>query len=225
MKISSLVLTSLVFSLLFAGKAQAQSNFQIKGVSGSAGVGYADFTINKPKADYDLHRGTIITASGEKGFDVLNMYLVISLNYLKTDGNSNYDYTNLSGTRYTGQNLDFNANVFQATLGLRFKLIDAYWFRPYIEAGGVGGYYTVEYQAADIASKVTPVDNEIPKKDSMVDFGYYGEGGLEIQFAERFGVRVAARLEKTETQKIKTLANQTVNYDTHIYYFALLAQF
>lgn len=228
MKLCKLHLFAFTAFILLPSFSYAQKFNIAGGVTGSVGAGFADFVVNSPSSNYELDRGVFASVSGERGFNVLNLYAVLGLSYLKTTGNANYDYTNLNGVNYSGLNLDFNAEIFQASLGLKFKLIDDYWFRPYVEGGGTFGYYKVTYESSDVQAKVTPAPpatEELPVADSMADFGYYGEGGLEVAFSDRFGIRVAARLVKSETQKIKTLGNEKVQYDSHIYYFSLLSTF
>lgn len=213
-----------IFSCLVSNTAFSQSTkFAPDGISGSIGAGFATFKINSPSnLNFKMDQGTYAAAIGEKGFGVLNLYLTISLSYLQTTGLTNYNYTTLAGQNFNGTDVKFNTSLFQAGLGLRFKIIDGYWIRPYVEGGGVGGYYQIKY--SNLPEKVGTNPN-IKKEDNLLDFGTYAEAGAEIAFAATFGIRAAARLIKSETKEFDTLSNQKIGYESTIYYFGLLKAF
>lgn len=198
-----------------------------RGINGWAGAGYVTFDIEKPtNQQLDIDDGVYVSAGGEKAFGVMNMYLTITLNYLKAEGSSLYNYTSNTGTNYnSGTNsVPFDMNVFQAGLGLKVKLIDDYWFRPYIEGGGLGGYFKIDYR--NLATQLTTQpDQNYRKSDSILDFGHYGEAGLEVSFADTFGIRAAARFTKNRTKEFETLSDSKVDYETQVYYFTLMKSF
>lgn len=191
------------------------------GFRGSAGVGFADFKTHTPALDYKLERGTYFAAALERGFNVLHLYLTFGINYMSAEGIANYDYSNLSSsTTYSLNDVPFKSTMYEATLGLKFKLIDNYWFRPYIEGGGIGSYNQVAYGTK--ISTLSSQGTDYKAKDVIMGSGYYGEGGVEIAFNDKFGVRLAARQAIMQTKKLETLGNRPVRMQNEIYYLSLL---
>ena len=212
--------------LLGAGQTYAAPNpasFRPTGITGSAGMGIATFTIKSPAQNFRMDQGSFVAVSGERDFGFLNLYLNISLGYLTTNGQTNYNYSTLSGENYTGTDVGFRTQVFQGGLGLKLKLIDGYWFRPYVEAGGMAGWFEVQYQ--DTRTKVTGPANNAKTKDSLLDFGTYAEAGIEIAFSDSFGIRAAGRFLRSQTREFETLNRQTISYEAEIYYLCLLKSF
>lgn len=221
----------LSFAIFFAvSTSYAQFRIQPTGITGSAGFGFVDFNTSAPLVhDFNMKNGVFTAVGGEKGLGAANLYLTISLNYLKTDGDSKYDYTTTSGaTHYTSSaNVPFNLDIFQAGLGLKLKLIDDYWIRPYVEGGGLFGYFQVKYSNLGVGSNVnvTGTDTGLKRDDSIFDFGYYGEAGAELAFSDTFGVRAALRMTKNKTKEFKTLADKQIEYESQVYYLSLLKKF
>src|SRR5690606_4091729 len=111
-----------VFSLQTQGQS---TSLQISGVQGSVGAGFTEYTVLNPKSDIRFDRGTYLTAAGEKGFDVANLYLTISLGYMNAEGMANYRYSNLSSSNtYSVNDVAFKARMMELGLGLKMKLID-----------------------------------------------------------------------------------------------------
>jgi len=191
------------------------------GFRGSVGVGFADFKTHTPASDYKLERGTYFAAALERGFDVMHLYLTFGLNYMSAEGEANYEYSNLSSTtHYALDDVPFKSTMYEATLGLKVKLIDNYWFRPYIEGGGIGSYNQVAYGTK--ISTLSSTGTDYKAKDIIMGSGYYGEGGVEIAFNDKFGIRLAARQAIMQTKKLETLANRPVRMQNEIYYLSLL---
>lgn len=208
----------------------AQYRIQPTGIMGSAGFGFVDFTTKAPlDKSFEIDNGVFTAVAGEKGIGAANLYLTISLNYLKADGTSAYDYTTTSGaTQYTStSDVSFNVDLFQAGLGLKLKLIDDSWIKPYVEGGGLFGYFQIKYTNLQVGTNVTVTgtDTGIKRDDSIFDFGYYGEAGLELAFSDTFGLRLAARMTKNKTKDFETLADKQVEYDSNVYYLSLLKSF
>lgn len=196
-----------------------------KGLMGSVGAGFADFKTQTPSDDFRVDRGAYFTTQIERGFNVINLYLTLGLNYMSAAGDANYRYSNLTSShQYSVNNLPFKATMYEVTLGLKWKLIDEYWFRPYIEGGGIGSYNQVVYDST-MSSTVQSVGTDYKAKDIIMGAGYYGEGGFEIQFAEKFGVRLAARQAIVQTKKLETLSNRPIRTQNEIYYLALMFGF
>lgn len=208
----------------FSFGAQAQSYLQISGVQGSAGVGFTEYTVISPKSDIEFDRGVYVTAAGEKGFDFAHLYVTISLGYMDAEGRANYDYTNLSSsTTYQVNDVNFKARMMELALGLKWKLIDNYWFRPFVEGGGIGSWNEIRYTSKTQA--LSAIGSDYKSKDTMMGYGYYGEAGLEIQFSERFGVKLAGRLSEITTKELDTLGKQKLKYQGQTFYLSALVGF
>lgn len=218
-------LSGLTFLLGGVLSAQAQSNLSINptGMSGSAGAGIVLFDITQPSSNFRVDQGIFAAANVEKGFGALNLYLSLTLAYLRTEGQTNYDYTTLAGDNYTGSDVPFTTNLFQGGLGLRFKLLSKSWFRPYIEGGGLAGYYQLQYASVD--TNTSGPGTAAKSKDALLDFGYYAEAGLELSLAQSFGLRLAARYFKSKTKKFETLGDSLVEYTGEVYYLSVLKSF
>lgn len=219
----------LISVLFFAGVfAHAQS---IKGLpslptsgigfQGSVGVGFTDFKTQMPSRDFKLDRGTYFSGQLERGFDVLHLYLTLGLNYQGATGVANYEYRNLSSSNhYAVTDMPFKATMYEVTLGLKMKLIDNYWFRPYVEGGGIGSYNQVVYDSR--LSALRSVGSDYKATDVIMGSGYYGEAGVEVMFTPKWGVKLAARQAFIQTKKLETLNNLGVRLQNEIYYFSLV---
>ncbi len=191
------------------------------GLQGSVGAGFADFSIKDPQDDLRVDRGIFAAAAIERGFNVLNLYLTLTLSNLNAEGLANYSYRNLSSaTTYTATDIKFTANILDLGLGLKMKLIDKYWFRPYIEGGGLGGYHTINYSSK--MDTLAAQGSDYKSKDVVMGSGVYGEAGLEAMFAQSFGVKLAARQSTYQTKKLETLQDRTLRFVVETYYFSLL---
>lgn len=219
---------ALLLVALASGTAKAATQkIAPKGMEGSAGAGYVTFQILEPDTSrFRFDQGQFAALAAERAIGFMNLYLNLSLAYMTAYGQVDYDYSTLSGERYTAGDVNFQSELFQAGLGLKFKLIDGYWFRPYVEGGGTGGYFTMKYSNLDKKVTSTPAGGtNYKKEDSLLDFGKYIEGGLELQLSDVFGIRPAARFVESRTKKFKTLADRELQYKADIYYLALLAKF
>ncbi|NJL24283.1 MAG: hypothetical protein HC902_03295 [Calothrix sp. SM1_5_4] len=143
---------------------------------------------------------------------------------MNAQGRANYRYTNLSSsTSYALNDVEFTAQTYELSLGLKLKLIDGFWFRPYIEGGGLGNYNEISY-----ASRITQLNStgaDFKRKDIIMGSGYYGEAGVEVEFSPKFGVKLAARQTYEQTKKLETLDNRGVRLINETYYFAALFGF
>jgi hypothetical protein len=215
-----------VLTFLFASNAFAQQyRIQPTGITGSAGFGFVHFDIDDPNPQLlDLKQGVYTSVGGQKAFGFLNAYLTISLNYLKTDGKAKYKYVNADGT-YTSTNLvDLGVDLFQAGLGLKIRLLDDSWFCPYVEGGGLFGYYQIQYKNVN-STTVTGPNSAFLTRDSIFDLGHYAEAGLEITFSNTFGVKAAFRETWNKTKLVETLDKQEIKYKSQVYYLSLLKSF
>lgn len=191
------------------------------GFQGSVGAGFADFKTQSPDADFQLDRGMFVGGQLERGFNVMHLYLTLGLNYMDAEGRSNYQYTNLSSsTTYSLTDVAFRSKMYELSLGLKLKLIDQYWFRPYVEGGGLATYNEVTYGSR--LSQLNATGSDYKQKDVIMGSGYYGEAGVEIAFNEKFGVRLAARSAMMQTKKLETLNQRVVRMQNEIYYLALM---
>lgn len=191
------------------------------GLQGSVGAGFVDFRVQSPSQDFQIDRGIYVVGSIERGFNVLHLYLTLSLSYMQAEGLANYNYSNLSASQtYTATDVKFKSSVTDLSLGLKMKLIDDYWFRPYVEGGGIGGYHQISYTSK--TDVLATQGSDYKTKDIVMGSGYYGEAGLEAMFSAKFGVKLAARESIYQTKKLETLGNRPLRFNTETYYFALL---
>ncbi len=219
-----------LFSFVLSESVSAKDyfdNIDPEGVSGSAGAGFATWNVLEPgTSNFRFDQGQFASVSGERGFGVLNLYLNLSLAFLQGAGQVNYRYTTLSNEQYTANDVNFSTELFQAGLGFKLKIIDGYWFRPYVEGGGLGGWFKIKYN--NLSSKVTSVpadQTNYKREDSLLDFARYAEAGIEISFSSVFGIRPAARFIEGETKPLLTLENKSLRYQAAIYYLAVLVAF
>lgn len=191
------------------------------GLQGSVGAGFSDFSVQSPDETFRLDRGIFAAVGIERGFNVMNLYLTLTLSNMQAEGLANYSYTNLAQSQtYTATDVKFKSNVLDLGLGLKLKLIDKYWFRPYVEVGGLGGYHTISYTSK--MDVLAAQGNEYKSKDVVMGSGYYGEAGLEAMFSDKFGVKLAARQSTYQTKKLETLENRPLRFVVETYYFSLL---
>lgn len=220
----------ILFALLasFSGNAQIAKprvpSLNVTGVQGSAGAGFTDFVVLLPTSNFKLDRGAYATAQIERGFGVLNLYFTMTISQMTAEGSANYRYTNLSSsTTYSVNDVGFSASLLDLALGFKVKLIDGYWFRPYVEAGGTGGYYQLNYRTKTDA--LNAIGNDWKKADVIMGSGYYGEGGLEIGFTDNFGIKFAGRMSNQTTKDLVTLNDAKIRYTSETYYLSVLMGF
>jgi hypothetical protein len=227
-------LSVLLFAALLPLQAQAIQGLSnvpslptgsMKGFKGSVGAGFTDFNILSPHADFEVDRGLFLGGTIERSFNVLNLYLSLGLAYMNAQGTANYNYTDLSkAATYSQNNVNFTATFYELTLGLKCKLIDDYWFKPYIEGGGVGSYYTLNYDQAALRN-LSSVGDDYKKKDVIMGSGYYGEAGLELEFTPTFGMKLGARQSTVQTKKLDTLAERSVLIQSQTFFVSAIFGF
>lgn len=207
-----------------AGTAHAQGiSLSGAGVQGSAGVGYADFTIVSPEGEARIDRGTFVAAAIERAF-VPHFYLTLTLSHMNSEGVANYDYTNLSSsTTYTATDVNFRAKLNDLGIGFKLKVIDGYWFRPYLEAGGLGGYHQINYTSKQAV--LAGQGSDYKMKDTIMGSGYYGEAGIEVAFTDKFGVKLSGRKSYYDTKEMETLGNRSLRFETETYYLSAIMGF
>lgn len=214
----------LAFSLFLTVGANAQS-IRPAGLNGYAGFGFSEFTIDSDGSqNLRMDRGVFATVAGERGFGFLNSYLTFTINLLKSDGNSNYEYTPLSGTKVTANNISFSSDLFQFALGYKIKIFDGSWFRPYAELGAVGGYYQIKYSLSS-SDVLTGNFSDAKTSENLFDSGTYGEAGIEIDFSPEFGLKIAARQMQMQTAKFETLNNNKLGYKATVTFLSVLKSF
>lgn len=217
-----------VLSITFGAWGQSTRTripeLNVKGVQGSAGAGFTDFVVELPRSNFKIDRGTYVTAQVERGFEVLNLYFTMTLSQMTAEGSANYRYTNLSSSKtYSVDDVGFSASLLDLALGFKIKLIDGYWFRPYIEGGGTGGYYQLNYRTKTDA--LNAIGNDWKKTDVIMGSGYYGEGGIEVGFTDNFGIKFAGRFSDQTTKDLVTLDDAKIRYRAETYYLSVLMGF
>lgn len=194
------------------------------GIRGSAGLGFTDFTVVDPSDNFKMDRGAFSAVAIERGFDVMNLYFTVTISYMGAEGRANYKYVNSStGVTYAANNVNFKANLFDLSLGFKLKLIDHYWFGPYIEGGGMGSFHEVIY-----TTKLDTLESFGPdwkRKDTIMGSGGYAETGIEVNFTEKFGLKFAGRFTDQRSKEVETLNKVKMNLRTETYYFSALFGF
>lgn len=229
MKFSSRVSAYLIvffFSQILFAQSFGGSNLAFRGMSGYLGFGVAEFTVLNPTQSFRMDQGIQVYLSGEKQIGKTGLFITIGFNYMKSDGQSFYDYTTLGGTNYAtnpGAEVEFSSDHMQLGLGLKFKIFPTSFFRPYGEGGGLFGYHSLSYKPH--AGDLTNTDGGHKAKDGLTGFGYYAEAGVEIDFSEYWGIKTGARYQITETRPFETLGNEKIKYETRIFQFGISRRF
>lgn len=206
----------------------AFSGFGMQGINGSAGFGFANYQVKTPVSNFRMGQGVFVYAGAERQMGESPFFITVAFNYMTTSGQSFYDYTTLGGVRYQGTDIGFDSNNYQVGLGLKFKFFPSGWARPYVEGGGLFGYHEIKYSSGTQNIAITSGTGnagDYKKKDGLTGLGYYGEGGLEVDFSEKFGVRSGVRYQETTTQPFETLGGQKVKFTTTIFQIAFLKKF
>lgn len=229
MRLALLILPVFLFSnSSFAiGGLQGVPNLPTSGMGlhGSVGAGFTDFKIISPSTDFKLERGMYLAGTIEKSFNVAHLYLTLGLSYMDAEGIAKYQYTDFSSsTVYSLNDVPFRAKLYELSLGLKLKLIDDYWFKPYLEGGGLGSYSQITYDSASM-NLLKIQGSDYKSKDVILGSGYYAEGGVEIEFTKTFGVKIAARQSTVQTKKLDTLGARPVNLMTETYYVSAIFGF
>jgi hypothetical protein len=196
------------FGSVAFGAGGSIPKFNPKGVNGHVGAGFSYFTVAAPATEFRLDPGIAANIGGEKGFGFMNLFLTFGLGYLSSEGTAHYRHVTLSGaTTYDATDARFKHDLFNISLGLKFRLIDGFFFRPYVEGGGSFGYSTLKFNFTNV-QKSAFSDQNYKDSDSLFAFGKYAEGGAEIAFSDTFGIFVAGRMEWIETKEFEVLYSQ-----------------
>jgi hypothetical protein len=207
-----------------AEKPKALPTIPLSGIEGSVGAGFTDFTIVNPSTNFKMDRGTYVAIQIERGFEVLNLYFTMTLSQMNAQGTANYTYSNLSSSnKYSVKDVDFDASLLDLALGFKLKLIDGYWFRPYVEGGGIGSYYQITYKSKFDLLDAQGADWK--KNDVLMGSGYYGEAGIEVQFSDHFGAKFSARYSEQQSKDLATQGNEKLKFRGETYYFSALMNF
>jgi hypothetical protein len=224
-------LTFPILAFLFSINVHAQGvpKFNPKGVNGHVGAGFSYFTVQNPSSEFRLDQGIAANMGGEKGFGFMNLSLTFALGYLTSEGQARYHYRSLSGVDYQAADANLKHDLFNIGLGLKFRLIDGFFFRPYVEGGGTFGYSQLKFNLTS-AQRLAMPDSNFKDTDALFAFGKYAEGGAEISFSDAFGIFVAARIEWVETKEFEVLYSadnerQKLVFTNNTYYVGLLKAF
>lgn len=192
-------------------------------VPASLSGGYATHSIRSPQQNFSLSPGIYLSAEVERSLGFLGLYINLGVSHTTANGLSDYRYTNTQAQTYYGSNLDFRMTQTQITPGLKLKFFDESFFRPYVGAGGVIGQYTMEF--VNTGSRITGPDRAMKLKEEVGDFGGYAEAGIEIWFGSKVGFRGAGRIVRGHTREITLINQQTIAYDSEIYFASLSTVF
>ncbi|MEQ1878527.1 MAG: hypothetical protein ABL958_17935 [Bdellovibrionia bacterium] len=230
-RLSFTILAAVFWSAQAFAATGSVPQFNPKGVAGHVGAGFTYTTVNLPSTRFKMDPGIFANLGGEKGFGFLNLSLTFSLGYLSSEGQADYHYRTLSGADYTATDAKFKYDLFNIGLGLKFRIIDGFFFRPYVEGGGTFGYSTLKFNfnSAQRAAN-TLVGPDAKDGESLFAFGKYAEGGADVAFSPSFGLLLAARIEWVDTKEFEILYDtnnekQKLLYTTMTYYVGLLKSF
>lgn len=196
-----------------------------RGFAGAMGIGFGEFTVLSPAANFRMNQGLFAHLAGEREISESGLFVTLSFNYMKSNGESFYDYSTLGGTRFTGTDIGFSTSNYQLGLGLKLKFFRSSWFRPYAEAGGLFGYHELQYSLSTTTITQTGTGGSWKDTDGLTGFGYYGEAGVEIDFSEEYGVKLSGKYGITETRPFATLAGEKVKYEARAFQIAILKKF
>ncbi len=195
----------------------SQANEGRSRFDGTLAGGFEQFSITSPTSGFQINNGTTFKFQGEKPFGNSPLYLTSGVSYLRTTGDLNYNYTSPTAT-YTASNVNYLADDFRLDIGLRVKFFNTEVIRPYIEGGGVAGYLQISYDSSLRTPAVIAAGNDYKTLEDVLEFGYYAEGGFELQTGTNWGVRIAYNYLNCTTRNILTLKNQNVSYTGSTYY-------
>jgi len=212
--------------VLIGSNSKAVPSFKSDSLNGHLGAGLANFKINNPKLDFNMDQGLFGTLGAEKSLPLWNFYLSLSFDYTKTEGSTRYRFETLMGKVYAATSVKFKSEIINVNLGLKLKLLDGTFIQPFLEGGGSLGYYKMDYSfSSSNLAEFAADDGNHKKQDSLLAFGSYVEGGMELAFSQGLGIRLAARLMKGQTKELDTLDNEKIEYEAQIYYFTLILVF
>lgn len=228
-----LLLAFLLIAISWQASAQSfRGRFTGAGLSGFrgyAGFGFAEFNVDNPPGQFSLDDGVYAFVGGERAINDDGLSFTISLSYTQTEGESFYNFSNLGGADlYTGNNVPFDMNMYQLSLGIKQRFFPNDWFRPFVEGGGIFSYNEIDHNPAAGAIACTGTcanPDDFKDNDTLTGFGYYAEAGVEVDFSDSYGVKVSGRYQATETREFDTLGNQTVELSTLIFNLSFLRKF
>jgi outer membrane protein W len=192
-------------------------------LDGTVGAGLLQLSVSSPSSDFKVNNTTNFSLQAEKPFGTSPLYLNVGISYFKTTGLINYNYSSPTAT-YAQTNANFTLDDFNITLGLRWKFFENSVIRPYLEAGGLGGYMQYSYSNLN-TSAFAAQGSDYKTIDNTLEFGYYGEAGLEFQPDLTWGLRLAYHYFNNNSRAIATMKNETLNYIGNIYYAGLFWHF
>jgi len=223
-----LIAILLIVAPLFAraqsfGTSPFSRGFGMKGIHTYAGFGFADYEVKSPVNQLRMNKGIFAFLGGEREVNDDGTSITIAFNYMSTDGEALYNYSNLAGSQYQGS-FNFDSTNYQLSVGVKQRFFPESWFRPYVEGGGIFGYYEFEYSdPLDSVVIVGPGDrNAWKRKEGLTGFGFYGEAGLEVDFSESFGTKIGGRYQNITTRNFETLANQKVKFENFVFLMSFL---
>jgi hypothetical protein len=211
--------------------AQGVPKFNPKGINGHVGAGFSYFTVQSPSTRFQFDPGIFANIGGEKGFGFANLSMTFSLGYLSSEGTADYHYRTLAGTNYEQTDARFKHDLFNIGLGLKFRIIDGFFFRPYVEGGGSFGYSTLKFAfTSPQKANLNLTGTDFKDGESLFAFGKYAEGGADIAFSSSFGLLLAARIEWIDTKEFEVLYDsnnqkQKLLFATTTYFVGLLKSF
>lgn len=221
MKLTKKILCITIIGMVMTSVGLCQfSSFRPRGMRGTVGVGLAEYNVIQGGQNFQMDGGLFTSVQGETELSG-PLLITLQLNYLQSKGRTNYNYSTLS-QNFTGSDLGFSSNTFQIGLGLKYRPFSQAVMSPYIEGGGLVGYYQLQFLNA--AAKISP-SGDYKSKDSLIETGYFGDAGLEVMFSEKFAIQIGYRYQMMTTRPFSTLGNSTLVYSARIIHFGVSTQF
>lgn len=76
----------------------------------------------------------------------------------------------------------------------------------------MGGYFQIAYDETLRIPSVTSRGGDYKTIDGVLDFGFYGEIGLDFVLSSNFGLRISDHYGQSTTRPIETLNKRELNY-------------
>jgi hypothetical protein len=217
----TVVLIFISCSSLAAFAAGGSSGSTRNRLDGGISAGQSTFDSISPST-VKMGTGIFLSLQAEKPFGGEPFYLEAGVDYFHNAGTLNYSY--LGTVQYTANGINYLMDIYDAHLGVRFKLFDHGPVRPYIEGGGSGGFTQLSYDNT-LTSAVKLLGNDYKTVEGQLDFGTYAEAGIEFDFSSEFGIRASYRYNDSTTQAMSTLAKQQLHFIATTYYGSVYFHF
>lgn len=220
----------LLVALLIVGSAAAQAKDSGGGGGDKKlptvwfGIGAGQMKIVSPKDDIDPDGYLNVEVGGQDALFLKALKFVqftMAAYAGLSAGKLNYKYLNQeTNVTYTASDVKYSMTNVGVRIGLQFRLIDAGWFRFFVEGGGFADSTTINYTLLDTTASNSSVKSE---KD-IQGGGWYADSGIDIRVI-RYGVRLGGRQMNGEYGKLKGVDRQIFKHQSTFGYLAFFKDF